>query len=272
MSEADEVLTHRLEGEGETVLLLNGGFMTFASWEPVARHLRGSFQLLLCDLLGQILTPGASHADLDGNVVDVEALLDALDLERVHVLGTSFGAFVGLRLAATRPQRVLSMIAATASDIATPSMVRGVRDLRRVLAGIVSGGDPGRFHDLLVKDVYSAGFVASHRDELSARRKLIEKLPPSWFVGLDGIVTCTERLDLRPDLGRVRCPTLVVIARRDAVIPPEQSRAMAAAIPEARVVEHPTSGHALVAEDPDWLAQQVQTFLQEVVARPVTAF
>ncbi|MGB5660405.1 MAG: alpha/beta hydrolase, partial [Thermoanaerobaculia bacterium] len=60
--------------------------------------------------------------------------------------------------------------------------------------------------------------------------------------------------------------------RRDAVIPPEQSRAMAAAIPEARVVEHPTSGHALVAEDPDWLAQQVQTFLQEVVARPATAF
>ena len=154
MSAASEgLLTRRFDGEGEPLLLLNGGMMSIAAWEPVARHLRGSFQLLLCDLLGHILTPGASHADLDGNVVDVEALLDALDLERVHVLGTSFGAFVGLRLAATRPERVLSLIAATASDIATPAMLRGVRDLRRVLAEIPGGADPGQFHDLVVKDV-----------------------------------------------------------------------------------------------------------------------
>lgn len=262
MSEADEVLTHRLEGKGETVLLLNGGFMTFASWEPVARHLRGSFQLLLCDLRGQILSPGASHADLEGNVRDIEALLDELGIDKAHVLGTSFGAFVGLRLAATRPQRVLSMIAATASDIATPSMVRGVNDLRRVLADIVSGGDPGRFHDLLVEDVYSPDYASSHRDELSARRSLMDKLPRAWFAGLDGIVACTESLDLRSDLVKIRAPTLIVIAGLDKVIPPEQSRALAAAIPDARVVEHKTSGHALVAEDPDWLAEVCLEFLR----------
>jgi pimeloyl-ACP methyl ester carboxylesterase len=265
------MLTHRLEGEGETVLLLNGGFMTLASWGPVTSHLQESYQLLFCDLRGQILSPGASHADLEGNVKDVEALLDELDIEKAHVLGTSFGAFVGLRLAATRPQRVLSMIAATATDIATPSMLRGVKNLRQVLADIADGGDPGRFHDLLVEDVYSRDYVSSHLVELSARRGLIEKLPRAWFAGLEGIVTCTGTLDLRADLGKIHCPTLVVIAGRDQVIPPEQSRALAAAIPGARYVEHPTSGHALVAEDPAWLAQESLAFLQKVVAQSPAA-
>jgi pimeloyl-ACP methyl ester carboxylesterase len=271
MTEPAEILTHRLEGSGDTILLLNGGFMTFATWEPVVSHLSESHQLLFCDLRGQILSPGASHADLDGNVRDVEALLDHLGLEQVHVLGTSFGAFVGVRLAAKRPERVLSMIAATATDIATPDMVLGVAGLRRVLADIIAGGDPGQFHDLLLKDVYSSEFVASYREALAARRSQMRKLPKAWFAGLEGILTCTENLDLRSDLGKVRCPTLLVIAARDEVIPPHQSRAMAAAIPEAQLVEHPTSGHALVAEDPQWLGQQVQTFLQGMAARSIPA-
>jgi pimeloyl-ACP methyl ester carboxylesterase len=146
-----------------------------------------------------------------------------------------------------------------------------VAGLRRVLADIIAGGDPGQFHDLLLKDVYSSEFVASYREALAARRSQMRKLPKAWFAGLEGILTCTENLDLRSDLGKVRCPTLLVIAARDEVIPPHQSRAMAAAIPEAQLVEHPTSGHALVAEDPQWLGQQVQTFLQGMAARSIPA-
>ena len=271
MSESVSVLTHRIEGEGPPVLLLNGGFMTFASWEPVTSGLSESFQLVFCDLRGQILSPGASHADLEGNVRDIEVLLDTLALDQVHVLGTSFGAFVGVRLAATRPERVLSLIAATATDVATPEMVRGVGNLRQVLSDILAGGDPGGFHDFLVKDVYSPEFVAIHREALSARRDLMAQLPTTWFEGLDGILTCTDQLDIRSDVAGVGCPTLVVIAGRDEVILPEDSRAMASRIPQANVVEHPTSGHALVAEDPSWLGQQVETFLQGLAARSIPA-
>jgi len=264
MSEASSVLTHHLEGEGETILFLNGGFMTYASWEPVAESMGQGYRHLFCDLRGQIMSPGPSHAQLEGHVRDVQKLLDSLDIERVHVLGTSFGGFVGLRFAASFPGRVLSLIAATTTDVATPDLVRGVEDLRRTVAEIVEGGDAGAFLDLLVKEVYSPEFVAKYRDEFARRRQQMGQLPRSWFAGLQGILTCTEAVDLRPHLGAVRCPTLVIHAARDEIISRERSQALAAALANAEFIEHPSSGHALVAEDPQWFADQCLEFLSRV--------
>ncbi len=99
------VLTHRLEGAGQPVLLLNGGLMTLAGWETLAAPLRARFQVLRCDFRGQLLSPGASPPTLDGHADDVVALLDGLGLETVHVVGTSFGALVAVILAARWPER-----------------------------------------------------------------------------------------------------------------------------------------------------------------------
>lgn len=261
MSSAGGTLTHLVQGSGEPVLLLNGGLMTFASWEPVAARLRGHYQVILCDLRGQLRSPGRSHAALQGHVEDLERLLDELEISKVHLLGTSFGAEVGLLMAATRPERVRSLIAATATDRATEAMRREAAELRRLVAEIHEGGDRGVLHDRLVEGVYSAAYVESHREDLAARRRQIARLPDIWFEGLEGILACTEALDLRSCLSAIRCPTLVVIAAGDRVMPAERSRAMAAAIAGARVVEHATSGHALVAEDPEWLAERCLEFL-----------
>jgi hypothetical protein len=51
------------------------------------------------------------------------------------------------------------------------------------------------------------------------------------------------------------------------VLPPERSYALAEAISGAELVEHPTSGHALVAEDPAWLAEVYLSFLRRLAHR-----
>lgn len=252
------------------MLLLNGGFMTFAAWEPCAAVLAERYRVLRCDFRGQLRTPGPAHRDLGPNVEDVVALLDHLnadgDLDRVHVLGTSFGGAVGLLLAARRPERLASLVAVTVSDHATEAMGEGARDLRRVVADLLAGGDRGAFHDALVEDVYSAGYLAANRDTLAERRRQIAALPDVWFAAVDDLLAAVETYDLRPDLGKIRCPTLVVVAGDDRVMPPERGRAVfraiARAVPDADLVEHAASGHALVAEDPEWLARQTLAFLE----------
>ena len=236
--------------------------MSMASWEPFAAPLVEHLRVVRCDLRGQLLTPGPAHRELDGNVADVVQLLDHLGLPRVDVLGASFGGVLGVLLAARHPERVASLVAVTVSDHAEEGLAQGASDLRPVVAEILAGGDPGRFHDALVESVYSAAYRAAHAELLATRRRQISGLPAGWFAAVDDLLAAVAGYDLRPELARIRCPTLVMVAGDDRVMPPEGGRALAAAIPGARLVEHPTSGHALVAEEPEWLAAHTLTFLE----------
>jgi 3-oxoadipate enol-lactonase len=257
------LLAHRFDGPegGEPLLLLNGGFMSMASWEPCSAPLAAQVRVLRCDFRGQLLSPGAAHRDLAGNVEDLVTLLDHLGLERVHVLGTSFGGEVALLLAARQPQRVASLVAVTVTDHASDGMRRSGEDLRGVVAELLAGGDRGRFHDALIEHVYSRGYVEQQGAALAQRRRQVARLPDEWFVALEDLLTAVESFDLRPELGRIRAPTLVVVAGDDRVTPPERGRAVAAAITGALVVEHATSGHVLILEQTEWLVEQVLAFL-----------
>ena len=245
-----ELLAHRVDGTGEPLLLLNGGMMTIAAWEEIAASLAACFRVVRCDFLGQFLSPGPTHAGLEGHVADVVALLDALRIDRAHVVGTSFGAEVGLLLAAEQPQRVRSLVAATAFDHASPEMTALARAVRDACRAAVVGGDGGTMFDAMLPGTYSDAFRAANAAMLAARRERVARLPVSWFAGVDGILAAVQHLDLRPVLPRVACPTLVVVAGLDRTAPPARGRALAAAIPGARLVEVADSGHAMVVEQP----------------------
>ena len=97
------LITHSAAGDGDPVLLLNGGFMTMAAWQPIAAPLEAEFRVIRCDFRGQLMSPGQAPSSLDGHVSDVVAMLDWLGVEEVDVVGTSFGGFVGVAMAA-RPR------------------------------------------------------------------------------------------------------------------------------------------------------------------------
>jgi pimeloyl-ACP methyl ester carboxylesterase len=256
------LLAHRLQGErGEVVLLLNGGMMTHGSWAPVTAGLVDAYRVLGCDFRGQLLSPGAGHPRLEDNVGDLVALLDALGLDTVHVLGTSFGGEVSLLLAALHPSRVRTLAVVTAVDRTPPGMAEDARHLAGLARQIRDGGDVGPFHDTLLGSIYSAAYREAHAEELADRREKLGGLPASWFRGLLGILASIEDFDLTPRLAEIRCPTLIVGAEADAVMPAAQVRALAAAIAGAELRMHPSAGHILVMEDPAWLVATYREFL-----------
>ncbi len=260
---AGSILAHRFDGDGEPLLLLNGGMMSIAAWEPIAGPLKKRYRVLRCDFRGQLLSPGTPHPEMAGNVRDLVALLDDAGIRRVHVAGASFGAEAGLLLAALAPERIRSLIAVTATDAVTDAMRAAGEPLRRIIGEILSqGGDRGRFHDVLVESVFSSRWARAHARELNNRRAQIAQIPDFWFDSLLGIIACFERLDLRPHLGKIRCPTLVVIAGDDQVMPTERSEALSAAIEGAEIAIHLEAGHALVAEQPRWLVETCLEFLE----------
>jgi 3-oxoadipate enol-lactonase len=259
-----EVLARRIDGTGETVLLLNGGMMTIASWDAIAAPLAEHFQVVRCDFRGQLRSPGTPHPNLARHVTDVVALLNELGIERVHAIGTSFGAEVGLLLAALHPGRVASLTAATATDVATPLLRGGAGGLRQEFRQAADGGDRGRLLALMQALFYSPGYIASHRAELAERAAQAALLPDWWLAGAAGLLASLENLDLRRYLGGIACPVLVLAAGEDRVMPLEHARALAFAIPGARLEVVEGSGHVLVVEQPQRFVEICLEFLAGV--------
>ena len=207
------------------------------------------------------MSPGHAPLDLADNIEDLTALLDDLEIESAHVVGASYGGEIALFLAALAPERVRSLVAVTVTDYATEAFARGARESRDLVAEVRAGGDRGRLHDRVVAEVYSEAFRQEYTADLAARRDQVAGFPDPWFEGLESILASVESFDLRPHLGAIRCPTLVLGAANDEVIPVERALELGAAIPGAQTRIHPSSGHALVAEDPAWLVNAALDFL-----------
>jgi 3-oxoadipate enol-lactonase len=256
-----DVLTHRVDGDGPPLLLLNGGLTSMAAWDRVVARLAPAHRVVRCDLRGQLLTPGPPPPTIEGHARDVALLLDHLGLDRVHVAGTSLGAFVGLRLAADRPERVWSLAAIAATDRIDGDEARVVRGLREACRAGAERGDGGAVLDALAERAFSPAWRAAHGAVLAERRRVIGRLPAEWFRGIDRLLAELEGLDLRPLLPAVRCPVLVLAAEHDRTFPPGCSRALAAALPRATMDVVPGAGHSVVVEAPEAVAERLQSFL-----------
>jgi 3-oxoadipate enol-lactonase len=256
-----EVLAHQVDGAGEPVLLLNGGMMSMAAWEPVAAPLAGSFRVVRCDFRGQLLSPGEPRPDLGAHVEDLLALLDALEIEKAHVVGVSFGALVGLPFAARHPERVSSITAITATERITDAMWQGTVRLREAALEAVAGGDGGRVHDLIVPSTFTPAFLQAQAAALAFRRRQVAGLPPIWFRGVAAILSALQGMDLRPELPRIQCPALIVGAENDVTFPPEHSRVLVSGIPGARLEIVPGTAHGLAIEHAGLVVPILRDFL-----------
>jgi 3-oxoadipate enol-lactonase len=254
------MLFHTVNGQGDAVVLLNGVAMSIASWEPVASRLAQSYSVVRCDLRGQLMSPGNPPQDIAAHADDVIELLDHLDIARCHLVGTSFGGAVAAIIAARRPDRARSLISIASGSGFTGAMATEVRRWQHAALDVLAGNRTA-LSDALEPVVYSPAYLDRGRDEREARRAQVAALPDQWFEDLATLLSSADSFDLRGELGRIRCPTLIIAAELDGFVPPEQTQALAQAIQGARLEVMPGAGHAVVIEQPQELAQRCLRFL-----------
>ncbi|MBI2834049.1 MAG: alpha/beta fold hydrolase [Acidobacteria bacterium] len=261
------VLTHRAQGSGPPILLLNGGMMSIAAWDPMATPLEGRYRVIRCDFRGQLLTPGPPPPTVAGHAADVIALVDALGLNDVHAVGTSFGALVGLVLAADHPARVRSLTAIAATDRITDEMWVGSMALGDACLRAANGSDRTTVFDLLEPATFSPEWRTAQADALRARRQAVSLLPASWFADAAGILSSLQGLNLRADLARIRCPACIVAGECDVTFPVAHSRELASQIRGAVLEVVPRAWHGLVVEQAALAASIVDRFVSGIENR-----
>jgi 3-oxoadipate enol-lactonase len=264
VSDARVVLYYQVEGEGEPLLLLNGVFMTAASWEPVARPLAKSFRLVRCDFRGQLMMPVTPPDDLEGHADDVVALLDHLEIESVHVVGTSLGGVVGAIAAARHPDRVRSLVTVASADGFHSQRADELDRWKAACRRTLDGGDRGELSDVIEPVIFSSAWVEAHKAERSQRRAQIAALPDIWFETAVGLLDGAHSVHLREELAAISCPTLVVASELDGFVTVAEVRKLAERIEGARFEIIEGAGHAVVVEQPLRIVDLCLEFLKSV--------
>jgi 3-oxoadipate enol-lactonase len=217
-------------------------------------------RVIRCDFRGQLLTPGPFAQSWEEHARDVVELLEHLGIERAHVAGASFGAEVAMMMAARHPERVERLTIITATERTNETMRadarEGVRMAERAAAG--GGGGEELFRSVM-EATWSEAWLAKQPDFIEQRLRQVAMLPPAFYAGAAAIIGLLESLDLTPELGKITAPTLVLGGEHDRIFPPEHSRAIAALIPNARLVIVPDTGHGLLFECVDEVVKLLTT-------------
>jgi pimeloyl-ACP methyl ester carboxylesterase len=196
------------------------------------------------------------HARFD-TLPEMAAALLAEHAGELVLCGTSMGGMVALEAARQAPQRVKALaMLGTSARADTPELLA----LRREAIGRFEAGE--------AEVVIRANVMFAFHPRAQADAGLVATyLGIVLRGGSDALIrqnrAIMARADLRPMLGSISCPTLVVCGDGDLLTPPEHSRELAAGIPGARLEMLPECGHLLTLEQParvntlllDWLAE-----------------
>lgn len=240
-------LAYASAGRGPAVLCLQGVGVVGEGWRPQLDGLADEFHLLAPDNRGiGASSPVTGQVSVEQYAADALALLDALDIERAHVIGHSLGGVIAQQLALDAPARVRSL-----SLLCT--LARGKDGARVTWRSVWVGlrmylGTPRMRRAAFLSNVLSEDELrATDIDELHARlspyfgRDLATT--PAIVMKQVGALRRHDTFDRLGELAGV--PTLVVSGAHDVVAPPAQGRALAAAIPGARLVVFEDAAHGL---------------------------
>ncbi len=239
--------------EKDTVVMLHaamGSSRRFYAWMP---HLARDFRVVRLDMRGhgESDAPGEGQLEFARLGRDVVELLDHLKLESAHLAGSSAGGIIAQSVAIDHPDRVKTL----ASYAAVPGMKNSKTDRASWLAKIGSKGIAGFLRETI------ADRIALDRVEPGFVDWFIEESARTNVDALSRFVPMMVKIDLVPDLGKIRCPVLVVVPGADPILSVDEYRLIEDQIPDCEFVVYEGMPHNITDEVPDRCARDLRRFL-----------
>jgi pimeloyl-ACP methyl ester carboxylesterase len=255
-----EVMVHHEEsGTGPAVVWIPGTGLHGTSWAPQTAHFADRYRCLTVDLRGAGSTgplDALTVADLAG---DVAAWMDALGTGPAVVVGLSLGSAVAQELALARPDLVRAL-----GLVATWSSTAREHHIRRHFESRVYALEKGPL-DVFAQFAFwmSAPAVVDREPELQARvEATLAEHTSRDLAGTAAHFRADLAHETRDRLGALTCPCLVVHGDQDLITLPWYNRAVADAVPGARLETISDAGHLVWLERP----AQLNALLEDVVA------
>ncbi len=258
-------VAYQVFGDGSTDLVIVPGWVSHLEliWEQdeAAAFLRrlGEFcRVVLFDKRGTGLSDPVNHAPpVDERMDDIGAVMEATGTKAAALLGYSEGGPLALAFAATHPEMVPALIA-------YGSYARVQHDDDYPI------GWSGDAAQMLIEGIQKAGVTGESYDVVTPSRKGDEEFR-RWFsrfarqsaspAMLELYTSANMNLDIRPILGSLRCPLLVLHRTGDNLVPVEFGRYLAENVPGAKYVELTGGDHWPWFGDTEPVIEEIEEFL-----------
>ena len=252
----------------ETIIFSHGLLWSGRMFAGQAEAFRQNYRVVTYDHRGQGQSgvPDSGY-DMDTVYEDAVALIEGMRLGPCHFAGLSMGGFVGMRLAARRPDLLRSLILIETSADPEPEENRGKY---RLLNNIVRWVGLWAVVKPVMKIMFSQSFM--NNPDRAADRKTwegeLKNNKRSITKAVNGVI---DREGIRDELDRINLPTLIMVGEEDVATVPEKARRIHEKIGGSTLVYIPRAGHSSSVEEPEAVTAAIATFLQglpESVAAP----
>lgn len=257
-------------GAGEAVLLVAGFTQQLTDWDDdFCARLARRHRVIRFDNRDVGRSERATEryriADL---AADARGVLDALGIERAHVLGVSMGGMIVQQLAIDHPGRILSLT----SVMSTTGRRADTSTTPEAADALASG--PAHDEASLVREMLNFARICGSPDYPTPPAIIEQRARTRWSRGYDasGIGRQFQAIfapgqDRTEALTRVRTPTLVIHGEADPLIGVIGGRATAAAVPDAELWVIPGMGHDLPAQLNEQITERLLSFWASAAQR-----
>ncbi len=245
----------------ETILMVHGNAESSASWYAWVPTLARKYRVVRPDMRGfgaSTPMPRDFPWTLDVIIDDYVRLMDALGVARFHLVAAKIGGTIARAFAARRPARVHTL-----TVVGTPAPFR---------AG-VDAEIPAR-----IEEFEKLGVEHWARKNMAGR--LGSKFPPEgveWWTKFMGRTAVSTQVgfhptiaiaDIRADLPKITCPTLVITTEHSGLGSVDETRAWQKTIPDSELLVVPGNSYHVAASDAERCAQATLEFIARKAAAP----
>jgi len=240
-------------GRGPAVVFSHGFFMDQDMWDPQVEELRPTYRCLAIDARGFGLTEydgePFTYWDLADDIV---AVMDDAEADTAILVGLSQGGFTTQRAAVAHPERVRAIVLCdTDCEVETDETKPMYYSTKEAL---LANGWSDDLANAMAGMLFAPGFDASF---WTARWQT--NPPERIAAAFDNLI---ERDDVRPHLGDIRCPALIIHGELDATMPLTRAEDLCSRIPECEgVFVVPGAGHTSNLENRDSFNEAFRAFV-----------
>ncbi|TCB48080.1 alpha/beta fold hydrolase [Acinetobacter sp. ANC 4779] len=257
----DCIINYHDQGKGDVILLIHGsgpGVTSWANWRGIIPELSKHARVIALDMLGFGYSQCPKNKKLDRAawVDSLVGLINALNIERVSIVGNSFGGAIALAFAKTHPEKVNKLVLMGAAGLsfeltAGLDKVWGYQPSVEAMRGLmeVFAYDQSIINDDLVRMRYEA----SIRDDVQTRFEVL--FPEPRQAGIEMLALNEDEIRSLPH------QTLIIHGRDDLVIPLEVSERLVRLIRKSQLHVFGECGHWVQIEKAKEFTQLLADFI-----------